>query len=68
MVKDQTADDTDACTKQECTGQSPVCQCAEDKICSDCHTVEQHRIDTKSSGAIVCPDLPVLNFGQEGME
>ena len=60
MVKDQTADDTDACAKQE----SPVCQCAEDKICSDCHTVEQHRIDAKSSGAVVCPDLPVLNFGQ----
>ena len=35
---------------------------------SGCHTVEQHRIDTKSSGAIVCPDLPVLNFGQEGLE
>lgn len=68
MVKDQTADDTDACAKQECTGQSPVCQCAEDKICSDCHTVEQHRIDAKSSGAVVCPDLPVLNFGQEGLE
>ena len=68
MVKDQTADDTDACAKQECTGQSPVCQCAEDKICSDCHTVEQHRIDAKSSGAVVCPDLPVLDFGQERLE
>ena len=68
MVKDQTADDTDACAKQECTGQSPVCQCAEDKICSDCHTVEQHRIDAKSSGAVVCLYLPVLDFGQERLE
>lgn len=68
IVKDQTADDTDACAKQECSGQSPACQCAEDEICSDCHTVEQHRIDAKSSGAVVCPDLPVLDFGQERLE